>query len=142
MPGRPARRRQLTMFGATVVLGVGGSFVSVPAAWATWTDPVPVTGTTLATVLPTAPVVVCGTLQIGSVTVNWTPVPSATGYRLFFGTGGATTVDVAAGVTSRTFTGTTGTFSVRAIFGTTSWLSPTSNSKQYSSLAGLLGTCI
>ena len=138
-PPRALRRRRLTILSATLAVSVGVTFVSAPA-WAAWTDPAPVNGIVLVTATPIAPVVVCGPLQLGSVTINWTPVPGATGYRLSFGSGGSSTEDVAAGVTSKTFTGTSGTFSVRALFGPT-WISANSNAKNYSSLLGLLGTC-
>lgn len=132
--------RQLTTVIATFAVALGVSLVSAPA-WATWSDSVPISGTRLDTVTPTAPVVACGALQLGSVTINWTPVLSATGYRLNFGSGGTSSVDVGPGVLSRTFSGTSGTFSVRALFGPVSWISASSNSQNYSSLLGVLGTC-
>ena len=139
-PLRTRRGGRLSMLGATAAVAVGVSFVSAPA-WAMWSDPAPVSGPLLATVTPVAPVPACGALQLGSVTITWTPVTAATGYRVNFGTGGSSSVDVAASVTSRTFTASAGTFSVQALYGSGTWISAKSITKQYSSLLGLLGTC-
>ncbi len=129
-----------------LVLGGGpllAPFVLTPPAYAAWLDSVAVSGTTLSTVTPSAPTVSCGVLSVGSTTLSWSAVANATGYRLFYGAGGATTEDVGSGTLSKTFTGTTGgTFSVKAMFGSTSWLSASSNAKSYTSVLGLLGTCL
>lgn len=144
----PAGRRRAPALARVGVVGAAvavlvSPVVALPAAQAAWSDAVTVSGATLATVTPSTTTVSCGLLNVGSTTLTWAAVPHATGYRLSFGAGGATTQDVAAGTLSKTFTGTTsGTFSVQAVFGSTSWLSASSNSKSYTSVVGLVGTCL
>lgn len=106
-----------------------------------WTDAVPVTGSTVATAAPTPPTLSCGALGLASATLGWNAVPGATGYRVESGAllgGGA--LDVPADTLSTTFTGVAGTATVRAIFGTTAWLSPPSNTRTFSAVSGV-GTC-
>lgn len=111
-----------------------------PAA-AAWADQVPVSEATLTAIVPSATTVSCQALQGPAVAITWTPVIGATGYRLHYGSSGSTTENVSASTLSKTFTGlTSGTFSVEAAFGSTSWLSATSNSVGYAVLA-LTGTC-
>lgn len=136
--GRKATRAAV----ATLSLVVVGT----APAWAVpWTDTVNVGGTTLTARVIAAPVVSCGTLSIGSTTLNWTPVAGATGYTLNYGTNGTVTETVGAGVTSKVFSGlaTSGRFSVRADvnFGSVTWTSAPSNAKNYSVLLFLVGAC-
>ncbi len=137
-PRSSPRRRRMTMASVGTTLCVG-SVLAAPPSWAAWTDPVSISGTTLSAGVLSPPVVSCGGLQVGSVTITWTAVPGATGYRLSYGAAGTTTENVAAGVTSKNLSGS-GTFSVRTL-GLGSWVSASSNSKQYASLALVLGTC-
>lgn len=106
-----------------------------------WTDHVAVTGSHLTTVTPTAPVLSCGPAALGSITLGWTAVPGATAYRVHSGLLGNTVQDVPATQTSITFTGVSGTASVQAIFGSTTWISPSSATLSYSALTGVLGSC-
>lgn len=106
-----------------------------------WTDAAVVTGSHLAAVTPTAPVLSCGPAGIGSISLSWTAVPGATAYRVHSGLLGNTVQDVPANQTSVTFTGVSGTASVQAIFGSTDWISPSSATLSYSALTGVLGTC-
>ena len=106
-----------------------------------WTDTAAVTGSSLATVALTAPTMSCGSLGVASATLSWNAVPGATGYRIESSAllGGGV-LDVSANTLSKTFTGVAGTATVRAIFGSATWLSPKSNSLTFSALSGL-GTC-
>lgn len=138
--------RSLTMIATTTaattaaVLGPAAPALAVP-----WTDTVAVSGATLATATIPAPTVTCGTASLGSIRLNWTAVTGATGYVLHHGTGGATTENVGAGTTSKTFSGlaTSGTFTVEAqtAYGSTTWTSVTSNARTYSVLLFVLGSC-
>lgn len=148
-PSDPATSRQLATRRRGLLAwaaGAVGAAVALPVlvpgeALAAWADSVTVSGTTLTTVTPAAPVVSCGLLNIGSTQLTWTAVPNVTGYRLSYGSGGGTTEDVGPGTHAKTFSGVTaGTFSVQALYGST-WISSASNSKGYTSLLGLLGTC-
>jgi signal peptidase len=139
-PERPrlrVRRRRAAVAAAAAMVA---SLVAAQPAYAYFVDTVSVTGATLRTVTPAAPVVSCGATGVKTVTLNWTSVPNATGYRTFSDAGGTTVQDVSAGTTSMTFVNrTAGTFFVRTIYGNTSWLSVASNSKDYESSGP--GTC-
>lgn len=135
---RPGRRRAAARVAATSTAAV---LVTASSAGAAWTDAVAVQTVAPAavqTVTPTPPVLSCGLLTVGSVTLTWTSVPSATGYRITYG---GTTEDLGAGTTSKKITSGSGTFSVRAKFGSDSWLSVPSNSKSYVVLLALVSTC-
>ena len=107
-----------------------------------WTDAAAVTGSHLGAVTLTAPVLSCGLAALGSITLNWAPVPGATAYRVRSGLLGDTVQDVPANQTSATFAGVSGTASVQAIFGSTAWLSPASNQLSYDALSALTNaTC-
>jgi signal peptidase I len=157
-PTRPRRRapvkrratrapRRTPALLAVVLAGVlGGAMATMPThAWAAWTDPVTVGGTTLTAHVVSPPVVSCSGLAVGSVTLNWTPVTGATNYRIHYGSSGGTTETVAPTVTSKKFSGlaTSGQFSVEALrnFGAVTWESVTSNKKNYSVLLLLVSTC-
>lgn len=119
------------------------SCVAAVPAHAAWVDTVDIDGTAVTAATVTPPVVRCGLLSIGSTELRWSAVPGATGYLVRYGTNGSSVDEVGADVTSKTFTGTTsGTFSVRAVFGVADWSSAESNAKTYSSLLWLLGTCL
>jgi signal peptidase I len=131
---RPGRKT------AAAAAGVAASIAVAAPAQAFFLDPVPVTGTTLSAVNGTAPVVTCGASAGQSITLNWTSVPDATGYRLYSDVGGSTTQDVSASTNSVTYANkASGTFFVKAFYGSTTWLSPASNSKTYESLGQ--GSC-
>jgi hypothetical protein len=93
-----------------------------------------VTGTSISTVTPSAPVASCGSLSSGSVTVQWTAVPGATQYELTSGGVGNPNIStVNAPTTSKTFNDG-GKFSVKAIFGSATWVSVSSNQLSYNAL--------
>ncbi|MGE9349087.1 hypothetical protein ACQP60_06390 [Isoptericola variabilis] len=109
-----------------------------------WTDTgTIVSGPVNAATVP-VPTLSCGLLGIGSVTFNWTAVPSATGYRFSYGSGG-TTVPVAAGTTSyrvtQTATGATAQVRAERTFAGTTWVSAGSATRTYTVALGLLGVC-
>lgn len=114
--------------------------ISVDGSNHAWTDRVDASGTRLGTVALTAPVLACGAGLLGSITLTWSSVPGATGYRVQSGALGGTVEDVSAGTLSKTLVGQ-GIASVQAIFGSTSWLSLASNTLSYSALTGVLGSC-
>lgn len=117
--------------------------VATPATAAPWTDTVAVSGSVLTATPGSAPVVSCGTLQIGLTQVKWTAMPGATGYVLHYGSGGGTSETVGSGVTSKTFSGlvTSGTFTVQALYGAATWTSVASNAKNYTVLLIAVGIC-
>ena len=131
----------------TAPLGLLGASTDVTLTFqgraaGSWTDDVEVTGIGLDAAGDDAPTASCGVLNLGSTTVQWTSVPGATGYRLSYGVGGATTENVPAGTTTKTFTGTTaGTFSVKAVLGGSGWVSGSSNTLAYTSVLAGIGTC-
>ncbi len=143
-PGTPAGRTAPVLARVTTVLvGLLAPWAGVPLAHAAWTDTVAAGTSALTSVTPVAPTVSCGVLSVGSTTIGWSAAAQATGYRVHYGSGGATTVDVGPGTLSRTFTGlTSGTFWVQSFYGSTTWISGASNSKAYTSVVGLLGTCL
>lgn len=153
VPSRPRRggerkatrtSRAAVRSGALVTVGMT-LMVASPASAAFWTNPAPVTGSNLTASTLAAPVVSCGSSGIGSVTINWTAVSGATGYVLHYGSGGSTSQNVSAGTLSRTFSGvvTSGTFTVQTQrnYGSVTWTSAASNSKNYSVLLFVLGSC-
>jgi hypothetical protein len=119
--------------------------LATPAIAGPWTDDVPITGSALTAYTVPAPVVSCGTLTIGTTRLNWTAVPGATSYLLHYGTGGGTSETVGSAVLSKTFSGliTSGTFTVQAQinYGSTTWTSVSSNSKNYTVLLIAVGIC-
>lgn len=131
----------------TVALAAVGTTLAVasPASAAFWTNDAPATGTNLTASTLAAPVVSCGSTGIGSVTINWTAVSGATGYVLHFGSGGNTSQNVSAGTLSKSFSGvaTSGTFTVQTQrnYGSVTWTSAASNSKNYSVVLFVLGSC-
>ncbi|MCW2799062.1 MAG: signal peptidase, partial [Aeromicrobium sp.] len=140
------RSRTARTASRSVAVAVVGSslMVATPAMATPWTDTVPVTGSVYTAHTVPAPVASCGLLGLGSVRVNWTAVTGATAYVLHYGAGGGTSETVAAGVTTKQFTGaTSGTFTIQAQinYGSTTWSSVASNSKTYSITLGLLGVC-
>lgn len=106
-----------------------------------WTDSGDVTGTQLTAITPTAPTMTCGAAALGSITVSWNAVSGATGYRIHYGTLGGTVEDVPASTLNKSFVGVSGLASVQAIFGSATWISASSNTRTYSALTGVLGTC-
>jgi signal peptidase I len=141
---KPRRSRSaggtVAVVGAAAVLAVGS-----PAAAASWTDAVAVSGTTLSAYTVPAPVVSCGALAVGSAKLNWTAVPGATEYVLHYAASGATAETVSGSTLSKTFSGvaTSGTFTVEARinYGSATWASVPSNAKNYSVLLFLVSTC-
>lgn len=129
-----ARTPRLGRSAAVVTFAVGAPLVFPSLALAFWADTVQVTGASIRTVTPTAPVASCGAVSGSSITVNWTAVPGATGYRLSHGDQGSPTIEeVSSAVTSRTFTNRVdGRFTVQTRYGTT-WISGSSNQLRYDS---------
>ena len=104
-----------------------------------WADAAPVTGTAISTLDTVAPVLSCGPTLLGSVTLTWSAVPGATGYRLHSGPLGALVTDLPATTHSTTFVGVAGVLTVETLYGP--WASQGSESRAYSALTGVLGTC-
>jgi signal peptidase I len=142
-PGHRAHRATATVV-AVVAVSVGPGQIGSASA-AAWTDDVAVSGAVMTAKTVPAPVVSCGTLNVGSTTLTWTAVSGATGYTLHYGSGGATTETVGAAVTSKTFSGiaTSGVFSVQANinYGSTTWTSVASNAKNYTVVLVAVGIC-
>lgn len=122
-----ARSAVVAVTGATVAL-------AAPASAAFWTNPAPVTGTTLsAYTLPAPATFTCGGLGVLSVTFAWTAVAGATDYTLHYGPGGATTRTVTGTSTSITsaISGGTAWIVANRSFGSTTWSSVASNTRTY-----------
>ena len=106
-----------------------------------WPDPVDVTGTHVTTATLTAPAIRCGAGGLGTVQVDWDPVPGATGYRVESTSLVGVVAELAGGATGYLFTGLAGSVTVRAELGSATWVSGPSNSLAFSALGGALGTC-
>jgi signal peptidase I len=140
-PARGARHRRRSpgrrLATSAMVLALalaGGMVVSAPAAWAAWTDTVPVGTTTLTTkVIATPASFTCGGIGILSVTFNWTAVPGATSYDLHYGSGGSQVLTQAG--TSHTFisalSGGTAWVQANVGYGATTWTSVASTTRSY-----------
>jgi hypothetical protein len=63
---------------------------------------------------PAAPVITCGTLGKKLVRVNWTAVPGATSYDMFFPSSGSTAVNTTATTFDLTTVNQNGTFQIKA----------------------------
>lgn len=87
-----------------------------------WTDDAPAAGSHVGTAQLTAPVISCA----GPMTVKWDAVPGATGYRVYLA--GVQVQQLPAGTLTATL-GSVGVVTVRAVFGSASWVSPDSNSQ-------------
>jgi signal peptidase I len=136
-PRAPAPRP--TQHGAPALLAValGGGLAVVPThAWAApWTDPVTIGGSVLtAGTIPAPGDFRCGGLGLLSVTFAWDAVPGATSYTLHYGSGGASTrtgiTTTSTSVTSAISGGTAWVVAERG-FGSTTWSSVASGSKNY-----------
>ena len=147
-PGRGGGARRAT---SALVLGLLAATSSatltgrdVPTL-AAWTDDATVGGTMFtAGVVPAPATFTCGLLGLASTTFNWSAVPGATNYTLFFNSGASSTT--VAG-TSSTVTGGSGgpkTAWVRANhnYGSVTWSSVNSNTRTYNNILGLLSTCL
>lgn len=135
----PRRRGRMVVLPLVLTTGI----VLAGPAQAGWRDAVPVTGSSVATVVAAQPAVACGTLGLGTLTVTWQPVPHATGYVVRYGIGGLLSTTVPAGTTSRTFSLVSGIVTVEAVYGSASWVSTPSNSLVYNALSALTGaTCL
>jgi hypothetical protein len=103
-------------------------------AWATFTDVVPVSGSTVATATVPAPSsFTCGLVGVLSVTFNWTAVPGATSYTVHYGAGGAqtTTVTGTSATVVTAIAGGTAWVQANRDFGSTTWTSAASPSRSY-----------
>ena len=129
------RRARLARTAAVGVAVVAAPLAAPSPAVAAWADGVTVTGTSISTVTPTAPIASCTTVSSSGITVSWTARPAATGYRITYGgIGQQVTTDVSAATLSRTFSAPAdGRFTVRALYGGT-WISPVSNELRYDTM--------
>ena len=125
----------------------GGVSVALRASLpgTSWTDTGTVVSGAVGAATVPVPTLSCGLLGIGSVTFNWTAVPSATGYQFSYGSG-STTVPVAAGTTSYRVTqqaagATAQVRAERAFAGGVTWTSAGSATRTYTVALGLLGIC-
>jgi hypothetical protein len=130
---------------ATAPVSVAGGAttlsLTVAAVSGGWSDPVVVGGSTVSAATLTAPTVTCGTGLLGSIGVNWSAVPGATGYVVRNGLLGSVLQTLGLGALGTTVSGLVGDVSVQAVFGSPDWVSPPSAPRHVTSLAGLLGTC-
>lgn len=130
---------------AALVVPVALVSTTTPGAEAAYTDSSAITSGTVTAYTVPAPTVSCGVLGVGSVTINWTAVPSASGYVIHYGTGGNTSATVSASTTSYSISGvaTTGTFYVQTqrSVGSTTWTSGNSNQVQYQVILLAVGIC-
>lgn len=120
---------------ALVLAGVGTLQGMPQSTYAAWIDPVDANGTTLTADTIPPPTLSCSG-GILSVTFNWTSVPGATNYTLFYN-GGASSTTVAG--TSTSISGVvnlSSTAFVRANrnFASTTWTSVNSNTRNYTFL--------
>jgi hypothetical protein len=116
----------------TAATNVGFTFTAATSPATAWADSVAVTGARLGTATITTPTLNCGATNAQQVAVNWAEPPGATAYRIFYGTGGATSEDLPAGQGSYPLKApTTGTAWIQAIYGSTTWTSGSSNSRTY-----------
>ncbi|KAA1399232.1 signal peptidase I [Aeromicrobium ginsengisoli] len=132
---RKAGRRTRVAARSAVVAVTGATLaVAAPASAAFWTDPAPVTGTSLtAYTLPAPATFTCGGLGVLSVTFNWAAVTGATDYTLHYGPGGATTKTVTGTSTSITsaISGGTAWIVANRGFTSTTWSSVASTTRSY-----------
>jgi signal peptidase I len=131
---RPSRRSRKASRSMAVAVAGTALLVAGPAVAAPWTDTVPVTGSTYtASALPAPATFMCGGVGLLSVTFNWAAVPGATGYTLHYGNGGASTKSVSGTTTSITAAISGGTAWVVADknYGSTTWTSASSNTRNY-----------
>ena len=140
---RPALLQRRTI-AAAAVLGTL-ALIQTPASWASFTDTATLTQPTAAisTATVPAPVVSCGLLAVGSVTLNWAAVPGATDYTVYSGT---TALGNTSGATSYKITGgliSSGTATVVAHhdYGSTTWDSQPSNPVSYTILVLAVAAC-
>ena len=128
MPSQASRQFRPLLSLGLLALGIGATATS-----AYFLDAAPVSGTTIGTVTPAAPVLSCGANGPQTTTITWTSVARASGYRLEYGPSGQTIEDVSAATLSKTFTNKTqGVLRVRTIYGGT-WTSALSNPRSYES---------
>jgi hypothetical protein len=115
--------------------------VSVVGVSGGWSDRSDLTGWSVTTTPLTVPTLSCGNGVLGAISIGWAPVPHATAYRIHYGPSGGLVDTVPATTLSRTFTGVAGVATVEAVFGSSDWVSPASEPRTYSALAGVLGSC-
>ena len=132
---RKAPRRSRVAVRSAALAAVSATLaVASPASAVFWTNPAPVTGTTLtAGTLPAPATFTCGGLGVLSVTFNWAAVSGATSYTLHYGPGGATTKTVTGTSTSITSALSSSTAWVVAnrAFTSTTWTSAASNTRTF-----------
>ena len=129
---RHRSRTMIRVVTAAAVLGLG-TCSAVPAR-AAWSDPVPVSGSTVGTYTVPAPATfTCGALGALSVRFHWTAVTGATNYTLHYGASGAQTTVVTGTTTVVTAVVSGGTAWVQANrnFGATTWTSAASPTRSY-----------
>lgn len=119
---------------ATTAVSFSVSAEGVPVS--PWKDAVPVSGTSIGTATISTPTMGCGAeLANKQVVVNWPAMPGATGYRLYYGTGGSESMLLSSSTTSYPFKYSTqplsGTASLQAIYGSATWTSDVSNTRNY-----------
>jgi signal peptidase I len=127
---RPRRARRVVL---AMALSAAAVATSAPA-WASFTDSVPVSGSTVATgTVPAPSSFTCGLLGVLSVTFNWTAVPGATSYTVHYGAGGAQTTNVTGTSTTIVTAIAGGTAWVQANhnYGSTTWTSVASQTRTY-----------
>lgn len=141
-PGIGRSRGRHVVRGAAATAAVGVVLTSGGAAEAAaWTDPVAVTGTSLAPVTPTAPTVNCpGSLGVGAITFTWPAVPNATSYTVNYGSSGSqSTVTTSTSITLNGLI-SGGKFSVRTNYN--AWQSAASSPvRTYTVTLALISTC-
>lgn len=134
-PHAPARQRRRSPLGKGAMLAslVGGSVAITVPAWGYFLDNASVSGTTLTSGSVPVPTASCGgssgTSGSQSLTINWTSVTNATGYRVWYDVGGQNKQEVGLVNSITIAPGTSGVFSVQAEWN--NWYSNKSNGLTY-----------
>lgn len=135
-PG-PGRRSRVLVSGLTIaaVVVVGSASVLAPRAYAAgWPDTATVSGTTLtARTVPAPATFSCGGLGILNVTFTWSAVPGAVSYDVHYGANGSTvaTVTTTSAQLTSAINGGTAWVQANMAYGTTTWTSAPSVSRNY-----------
>ncbi|SDS84491.1 signal peptidase I [Microlunatus soli] len=131
-PDRPRRARRIRAAFGSLLVG-GAAALSPTPSWATFTDRVPISGSSIVGYTVPTTSFSCGALGVASVTFNWTAVSGATSYTLHYGNAGASTLTTTA--TSYTvvtlINGGTAWVTVNRDFGSVTWSSVASTKRTY-----------
>lgn len=142
-PKRPAPKRRAgdaVVIAAVLALAVAGATVAqrTTSTLAAWTDEVGTSAAALSTGSVAKPATfTCGLLGFFSVSFSWSAVPGATSYTLHYGTNGSQTASytgTSATITAA-ITGGTAWVTAEKNYGSTTWTSAASTTRNYSVIA-------